>query len=338
MDTLQAMKIFVRVAQRSSFAAAGRDLGLSPAAVTKQIAALEARVDARLLDRTTRRVGLTDAGRIYLDRCLECLQAFEDADASISELSKEPKGLLRVAAPVDLGTELAPIVARLMGEHPHLRTELQLSNRPVDLVEEGIDVAMRGAPSLDGRYVARPVALTRVGAFAAPSYLRKYEPPREPQDLARHRALVFLEPRPRDEWTFERQGRSVHVKFDGFMTSNCGSALAAACVEGAGVLVAPSFVTRSDLAAGRLDALLPDWSVVPQLHVYAIYPHRRFLAPKVKAWVEAVRMTYGDGTRDPWGLDAARPPKAVEPGDAAGTGGRYRAGGNAPESNQVSTA
>jgi DNA-binding transcriptional LysR family regulator len=300
MDTVRGMKVFVRVAQRSSFAAAGRELGVSPAAVTKQIAALEARVAARLFDRTTRRVGLTEAGRVYLERCLECLQAFEDADASISELSAAPKGLLRVAAPVDLGNELAPIIARLMNDHPQLRTELQLSNRPVDLVEEGIDVAVRVAASLDGRYVARPLALTRVGVFAAPAYLRRHGRPRKPQDLARHRALVFLEPRPRDEWMFERDGRSVRVKFDGFMTSNFGASLSVACAAGAGVIVAPSFVTHIDLAAGRLEPVLPAWTVLPTLRVYAIYPHRRFLAPKVKVWVEALRATYGDGERDPW--------------------------------------
>lgn len=307
MDTLLGMKVFVRVAQRASFAAAGRDLGLAPAAVTKHVAALEARLDARLLDRTTRRVGLTEAGRVYLERCLECLQAFEDADASINELSREPRGLLRVAAPVDLGNELAPIIARLMNRHPQLRAELQLSNRPVDLVEEGIDVAVRVAAALDGSYVARPVASTRVGVFAAPAYLRQHGPPREPEELSRHRALVFLEPRPRDEWTFERDGRSVRVKFDAFMTSNFGAALSAACAAAAGVVVAPSFVTRADVAAGRIEPVLPGWSVLPTLRVYAIYPHRRFLAPKVKAWVQALRETYGDGTRDPWALEASPP-------------------------------
>jgi DNA-binding transcriptional LysR family regulator len=318
MDTVQCMKVFVRVAQRTSFAAAGRDLGLSPAAVTKQIAALEARVGARLLDRTTRRVGLTEAGRVYLDRCLECLQAFEDADASISALSHEPKGLLRVAAPVDLGHELAPIIARLMNEHPQLRTELQLSNRPVDLVEEGIDLAVRVAASLDGRYVARPVASTRVSVCAAPAYLRKHGHPRKPEELARHRGLVFLEPRPREDWVFEREGQSVRVKFDGFMTSNFGAALSAACAAGAGVLVAPSFVTRTEIAAGRLQPLLTDWTVLPALHVYAIYPHRRFLAPKVKACIEALRAAFGDGTRDPWGHEAAAPARTAR------EAGRYR--------------
>jgi DNA-binding transcriptional LysR family regulator len=309
MDKLQAMQVFVRVAQRSSFAAAGRDLRMSPAAVTKHVAALEARIGARLFDRTTRRVGLTEPGRMYLERCIECLQAFEDADAAIGELSREPKGLLRVTAPVDLGHELAPIIARLMNDYPQIRSELQLSNRPVDLVDEGVDVAVRVAAALDGRYVARAVALTRVGVFAAPDYLRRHGRPRRPEELARYRALVFLEPRPRDEWVFERGGESVRVKFDGFMTSNFGAALSMASAAGAGVVVAPSFVTCADLASGRLELVLPEWRVLPELRVYAIYPHRRFLAPKVKAFVEALLVAYGDGTRDPWWRDAAPPAK-----------------------------
>lgn len=299
------MKVFVRVAQRSSFTAAGRDLTMSPAAVTKHVAALEARVGARLFDRTTRSVALTESGRIYLERCIECLQAFDDADASIGELSREPRGVLRVAAPVDLGNELAPIIARLMSEHPQIRAELQLSNRPVDLVEEGVDVAVRVAASLDGRYVARPVASSRVGVFAAPAYLREHGRPGRPEELAQHRALVFLEPRPRDEWIFERNGRSVRVKLNGCMTSNFGAALSAACAAGAGLLVAPSFVTHVDVAASRLEQILPDWRVLPELHVHALYPHRRFLAPKVRAFVEALVAAFGASTNDPWSLDAA---------------------------------
>jgi DNA-binding transcriptional LysR family regulator len=312
MDTLQGMKVFVRVAQRSGFAAAGRDLRMSPAAVTKHIAALESRVGARLFDRTTRNVGLTEAGRMYLERCLECLQAFDDADTAIGELSREPKGLLRVAAPVDLGHEMAPIIAQLMKAYPQIRAELQLSNRPVDLVEEGIDVAVRVAASLDGRYVARTVALTRVGIFAAPAYFHKYGRPRSPEDLTQHRALVFLEPRPRDEWVLERDSKSVRVKFNAVMTSNFGAALSAACAAGAGLFVAPSFVTRTDLLAGRLEPVLPDWKVLPELRVYAVYPHRRFLAPKVRAFVETLRAAYGgDDGNDPWwpARLAATPPR-----------------------------
>jgi len=300
MDTLQGMKVFVRVAQRSGFAAAGRDLRMSPATVTKQVAALESRVGARLLDRTTRRVSLTEAGQMYLERCIECLNAFEDADTAISQLSKEPKGLLRVAAPVDLGNEMAVVIAQLMSKYPRMKVELQLSNRPLDLIEEGMDVAVRVAAALDGRYVARAVAVARVGIFAAPAYFRKYGRPHRPEDLSRHRGLVFLEPVSRDEWSFERNGKSVRVKLEGFMTSNSGAALSTAAAAGVGLVVAPSFVTRPDLIAGRLELVLRDWKVLPELKVYAIYPHRRFLAPKVKVFVEALRATYGDGGCDPW--------------------------------------
>jgi DNA-binding transcriptional LysR family regulator len=155
MNTLQSMKVFVRVAQRSGFAAAGRDLRMSPAAVTKHIAALEARVGARLFDRTTRSVGLTEVGRMYLERCLECLQAFEDADAFVGTLGNSPAGLLRVTAPVDLQNHLPTVVGRFMNEYPKVTVDLELSNRPIDLVEEGFDIAIRGASSLDGRFVAR---------------------------------------------------------------------------------------------------------------------------------------------------------------------------------------
>jgi DNA-binding transcriptional LysR family regulator len=280
---------------------------MSPAAVTKHVAALEARVGVRLLDRTTRRVSLTDAGQIYLERCLECLHVFEDADTAISSLTKEPAGLMRVAAPVDLGSEIACVVARLMDAHPRVRVELLLSNRPVDLVEEGVDVAVRVAASLDGRYVARPVALARVWAFAAPSYLAKQGRPRGPEELAQHRALVFLEPRPRDEWTFERNGQSVRVKLGGAMTSNFGAALAAASAAGAGLLVAPGFVARPYLAEGALERVLPDWTILPELRVFAIYPHRRFLAPKVRAFVEMLREAYGGAEHDPWETGAEAP-------------------------------
>jgi len=304
MDTLQSMKVFVRVAQRSGFAAASRDLRMSPATVTKHVASLESRIGVRLFDRTTRRVSLTEAGQMYLERCLECLNAFEDADTAISELSKEPKGLLRVAGPVDLGNQIAGTIAQLLREYPGIKVELLLSNRPVDLVEEGIDVAVRVAASLDGRYVARPIALARVGIFAAPAYFRRFGRPRRPEDLRQHRGLVFLEPRPRDEWIFERDGKSVRVRLEAFMTSNSGAALSIASAAGAGVVVAPSFVAHPELIAGRLELVLPDWKVLPELGVYAIYPHRRFLAPKVKAFLETLRTTYGDGGRDPWWVEA----------------------------------
>jgi DNA-binding transcriptional LysR family regulator len=300
MDVLHCMKVFVGVAHRSSFAATARDLRMSTAAVSKHVAFLEARVGARLLERTTRQVGLTEAGRVYLEHCQECLQAVDDADASVGELSKQAKGHLRVAAPVDFASQLAPVVARYMGANPQVSVELQFSNRPVDLIEESIDVAVRVAPTLDGRFVARPLAHTRVSILASPRYLGKHGTPRAPEDLEQHRGLVFLEPRPRDEWTLEHDGRSVRVRLKGMLTTNSGAALSQAAAGGAGLVVAPSFVTRDDYDAGRLVQVLPEWNVLPKLIVFAVYPHRRFMAPKVRTFVDALRADLGDGTRDPW--------------------------------------
>src|SRR5687768_1452173 len=143
MDTVDGMRVFVRVAQRAGFATAARELDLSPAAVTKRIAALEARVGARLLDRTTRRVALTEAGRVYLERCLECLQAFDDAEASVSDLSVAPRGQLRIAAPVELAAHVAPVIAAFVSAYPQVGVDLRVSNRIVDLVDEGFDLAIR---------------------------------------------------------------------------------------------------------------------------------------------------------------------------------------------------
>ena len=300
MDTLESMKVFVRVAQRSGFAAAARDLRLSPAQVTKHVAALEARMRVRMFDRTTRRVALTDAGRVYLERCLECLQAFDDADASVSQLAQKPRGLLRMTAPVDMPPQFADVVHRYAVAHADVTVDLRLSNRPVDLVEEGIDVAIRIAPSLEGNFVARPLARTHVGIAAAPAYLRKHGRPLKPADLARHRMMAFTEPKLRNEWTFARGSKRTTVKFDPVFTSNGGDSLRAACAAGVGITMGPSFMLSSDIASGALEPLLRDWTVLPDLRVFAIYPHRRFLSPKVKAFVEALRADFGDETRDPW--------------------------------------
>ena len=299
MDRLLGMKVFARVAQHAGFAAAAREMRLSPAAVTKHVTALESQLGTRLFDRTTRRVALTEAGRLYLERCLECLQALEDADASVSELAREPRGVLRVTAPIDFGDKLHPVIARVVEANPHILIDLRLSNRSVDLVEEGVDLAVRAARSLDGRYVARPLARTRMAIFASPEYLRRHGRPRRPEDLAAHRAIVFVEPRPLDELVFTREARETRVKLKAAMTTNSGAAAMAAIEEGIGLGLAPSFLAHAALEAGRVEPVLLDWSL-PEWGIFALYPHRRFLSPKVGVFVEALRAAFGDGSSDPW--------------------------------------
>jgi len=313
VDQLQTMKVFVRVAQRAGFAAAARDLSISPAAVTKHVASLESRIRARLFDRTTRSVSLTEAGRSYLERCLECLQAFEDAEDSVNRAGDKPVGRLRVTAPVDFGPRLMTSLSRYMNAYPDVTLDLQLSNRAVDLVDEGFDVALRVAPSLTGQYVARPLAVTKVAILAAPEYLRRYGRPRSPDDLAKHRAVVFTEPRPRDEWVLERSGKKVSVKVTPAMLSNSGRALQEAGRAGVGILMIPSLGAVDDVAAG-MEPLLTDWTVLPALRLFALYPHRRFLSAKVRLFVESLRQELGDPEGDPWwpaiAAAANRKPKA----------------------------
>ncbi|HEX5059392.1 MAG TPA: LysR substrate-binding domain-containing protein [Kofleriaceae bacterium] len=301
MDTVDGMRVFVRVAQRASFAAAARELRLSPAAVTKQVAALEARVGARLLDRTTRRVAMTEAGRVYLERCLECLQTFDDADASVSELSVAPRGQLRISAPVDMHSQLPPVLAEFARTYPDVRIDLQLSNRAIDLVDEGFDLAIRAAPMLDGRHVARPLADLRLGVYASPQYLRAHGRPRKPADLARHRALVFVEPRLRNTWMFERDGKQTSVEVNATITGNSGDVLREMTTAGLGVFMAPSMVVDRAVAARQLERVLREWTVLPKPKLWAVYPHRRFLPAKVRLFVEALRAAFGgDPDRDPW--------------------------------------
>ena len=186
MDSLHMMRVFVKVAQRSGFAAAARDLRMSRASVTKHVAAVESRVGARLLDRTTRSVRMTEAGRIYLERCLECLQTFDDAEAAVGGLTTEPRGLLRVAAPFDFGRELRPLISSFMKSYPAIALEVRLSNRTLDMVDEGIDVYLRITNSLGADSIARPLALTRMAVWGSRAYFRRHGRPKRPSDLADH--------------------------------------------------------------------------------------------------------------------------------------------------------
>jgi DNA-binding transcriptional LysR family regulator len=294
------MEVFVRVAQHMGFARAARALRLSTAAVSKHVTALEEHVGTRLFDRTTRRVGLTEAGRVYLERCQECLQSLDDADASVGALATQPRGVLRLTAPIDFGETLHPVLVKVMRAHPELCIDLRLSNRAVDMVEEGFDLALRVAPSLEGQYVARPIALCTIGVFGAPAYFRKHGRPRSPEELSAHRNILFGDPRPTEALTFTRGKKEVRVELKNVvMRTNSGAALLEAVRHGFGLAQCASFELGDNVAAGRIEPVLPDWRL-PEYRVFACYPHRRFLSPKVKVFVEALKGEFGDGTRDPW--------------------------------------
>ncbi len=292
------MRVFARVAQRASFAGAAEDLRMSRASITKHVAAIEERHGVRLLDRTTRSVSVTEAGRVYLERCLECLQAYDDSESALGGLAAEPRGLLRVAGPFDFNRHLPRLVAQFMKAHPTIDVELLLSNRTLDMVDEGIDVYLRVTNSLPPDFVARQLAITRLGVWGAPSYFRKHKRPRTPSELCDHRFALFNEPPVLDEWVFERNGKRTKVRLKPRLVSNSGEGHMAAVVEGVTLGVIPSFLLPPDQVK-RLEPLLLEWSLGDR-GIHAVYPHRRFVPAKVRAFVDYLRTALGDGTRDPW--------------------------------------
>jgi DNA-binding transcriptional LysR family regulator len=298
MDAVQMMRVFARVTQRASFAAAAEDLRMSRASVSKHVAAIEERLGVRLLDRTTRSVSVTEAGRVYLERCLECLQAYDDSEAAIGGMTAEPKGLLRVAAPFDFARHLPALITAFMKAHPAIDLDLRLSNRTLDMVDEGIDVYLRITNSLDAESIARPLATTRLGLWGARSYFQKHPRPRTPSDLAHHRFALFNEPPVLDEWTFERGRKRVRVRLRPRIVANSGDMLVAAVCSGVAMAVIPSFLLPPE-HADLIEPVLLEWSL-GQRGVYAVYPHRRFVPSKVRAFVDYLRAASGDSSRDPW--------------------------------------
>jgi DNA-binding transcriptional LysR family regulator len=293
MDTLQTMRVFSRVAQRSGFASAARDLRMSRAAVTKHVAALESSLGARLLHRTSRSVSLTEAGRVYLERCLACLQASDDATESVRQLVSEPSGSLRVSAAYDLQQVLAPIVGRFVRDNLKVRLELRYSNRLVDLVEEGFDVGVRAGRGLDGPYIARVLRPMTVMTCASPKCLKEHGRPSRPQDLAHVPFLVFGEPQALSEIPFERGGKRQVVKVTTTFISNGGDTILEAAIAGAGFMVAPDFLAAPALEAGHLERVLTDWRVFPNAKLYAVYPHRRFVSPSTRAFLDFLQAELG---------------------------------------------
>jgi DNA-binding transcriptional LysR family regulator len=298
MDTLQTMRVYARVAQRGSFAAAARDLRMSRASVTKHVSAIESRLGVRLLDRTTRSVHLTEAGRVYLERTLECLQAFADADAAIGHLSAEPRGVLRVGAPFDFNRHLPRLVTSFMKSYPSILLDVRLSNRTLDMVDEGIDVYLRITNTIDRDLVARKLAVTRQHLVGTRAYFERYGRPRTIGELSKHRFILFDEPPLLDTWTFERKGKATAVALKPAIVSNSGDVLVEAVCAGHALGALPSFLISPQMA-GLLEPLLPEWSA-GERGVYAVYPHRRFVPAKVRLFVDFLRAELGDPSADPF--------------------------------------
>lgn len=286
MDSLTGMAIFARVVDTRSFTAAAAALGLSKSAVSKQVARLEDRLGARLLNRTTRRLSLTEVGAAFYERCARILAEVEDAELAVGRLQDAPRGRLRVNAPMSFGQlHLAPAIADFLAAHPGMSIDLTLTDRIVDVVEEGYDVAIRISRLADSSLIARRLVPMRRVVCGSPAYFERHGVPRHPRDLRRHNCLLYSYLPSADDWRFVGPEGPVAVRVAGTFKANNGDVLETAMLAGLGVALQPTFIAARDLQAGRLVAVMPDY-VDESASVYAVYPHSRHLSAKVRAFID----------------------------------------------------
>ncbi|MDT4807191.1 HTH-type transcriptional regulator DmlR [compost metagenome] len=286
MDHLTALKVFRTTAAAGSFAGAARQLGLSAAAVSKNIAELEAHLKVRLINRTTRSMSLTEAGAAYVERLARILDDLDEADAALAPVGASPGGVLRVSAPLTFAlTCISPHIPAFMARHPNLRLELNLQDTRIDLIGEGYDLAIRGSDRLeDSSLVARELMTMTHVLCGAPGYFAAHGRPAAPEDLKAHECVQFTLSGHANKWTFRRAGRSVAVPIDGRYKVSSSIAVRDALLAGFGLSLVPRIYVEPELAAGRLEAVLADWEA-DRTPVYAVYPSRH-LAAKTRAFVD----------------------------------------------------
>lgn len=295
VENITDLVIFVAVVKAGSLSAAGRELGFSSAVVSKRLQRLEEQLGVRLLNRSTRKLCITEDGLRYHDYCVRVLAELDEAETLITSGHSEPKGTLRVTVPAAFGRlHVAPLVPEFLRRYPELRLSLHLSDSRVDIIEEGYDVAVRIGDMKDSNLVARHLGIDRRKVVATPSYLSKFGNPEIPDDLVHHNVLLFANPAPLDHWQFtDPAGRRASVKVAGnFETNNC-DALRAAIYADAGIALRPVWDVWQDIQAGTLQVLLPEYTH-PSVNIQAVYPSRRHLPQKVRVFIDLLCESFGD--------------------------------------------
>ena len=287
MDRFQAFRVFSQVVETGSFSGAAARLQLSPTAASRHVAELEAHLQTRLLNRTTRRVSLTESGRAFYERCVQLLADLEEAEQEAARAAVVPRGTIRLTTAVNFGVRnVAPAIAAFVAAHPEVRFDVSLSDRVVDLVEEGFDLAIRIGGAGSESLVARKLGETRLVACASPAYLASRGAPRLPEELQQHNCFTYEYGSPKDLWRFrDAAGAECNVRVKGNLHSNNGDLLAEAAAQGAGIVLEPAFIVGPELRDGRLVALLQEFST-PAVPIYAVYPSRKHLSAKVRRFVE----------------------------------------------------
>lgn len=285
MDRLTSMTTFVKVVEQGGFSAAARALDMSPSMVTTHVQALEERLGVRLLNRSTRRVGLTEVGQAYFERCVQILAELDDADQVAQVLHSTPRGTLRLNTSIVMPPFIGPVIVEYVKRHPDVGVDMVISDRMVDMVEEGYDLSIRITPVPDSSLIVRNLASYRFVVCAAPEYLAARGVPRQPSDLAHHNCLVFSQSPWGSEWPFASPDGEQRIQVSGNMRSNSAVALRLAALHGQGLLATMSFQVADDIKSGRLVPVLTEF-LPSEFPVLAVYPHRHRLSAKVRSFID----------------------------------------------------
>ena len=287
LDRLLAMTVFVKVVEQGSFARAAERMNMSTSAVSRHVAELEAHLTTRLLNRTTRRISLTESGQAYFERALHLLADLEEAEAVVSSSSVTPRGTIRLTCSTSFGVpHLAPAIGAFQALYPEVRFDISASNRFVDLVEEGLDLAIRIGDLGNPNLIARKIGSMRLVACASPRYLKRNGTPKHPDDLTAHNCFTYEYAPVKNLWRFlDRKQNEISVKIDGSVHANNGEMLAAIAVAGAGIALEPDFIVKPLLESGELVEILKNFRPAPY-NIYAVYPSRRHLSAKVRTFVD----------------------------------------------------
>ena len=286
MDKFQEMRVFAGVVDAGSFVGASDALEMSKPAVSRHVADLESRLGVRLLHRTTRRLSLTDEGEVFYARCKELLGNIEEAEAEITSRSGQASGQLKVSVPVSFGLlHLAPLWADFMARHPKVMLDLTLSDRMVDLVEEGFDLAVRIARLPSSSLISRKLSSSRMVLCASPAYLKANGTPQQPSELAGHKVAAYSLLSMGEVWEFDGPHGHVAVKVDPHMRTNSGDTCRAVALRHQALIIQPSFLVGDDLKSGALVELMPEYHSI-EMGIYAMYPTRKHVLPKVRLLID----------------------------------------------------
>ena len=294
MDRFAAMSVFAKVVELGNFARAAERLELSTSAVSRQVADLEARLQTRLLNRTTRKLSLTEGGHAFYERCVQVLVDLEEAEQAAAQTSLVPRGTIKLTCGQSFGLlYLAPAMAEFLERYPEVKFDVSLSDRVVDLVEEGFDLGVRIGALGPANLIARKLGETKLIACASRAYLEKHGTPRVPEDLGKHNCVTYAYVPDSNVWRFrDPEGVEQAVTVSGNLHANNGDLLTQAAVNGIGIVYEPDFIVGPALAARQVVRLLEGWEPAP-LGIYAVYASRKHLSAKVRAFVDFMSARFG---------------------------------------------